>query len=256
MSLKVACPQSSTYSLRSVAPATQRDAISHRLMSSSAIGADIRSLDLRVDSCDWTLLKSHILDQCAMSDHEHAHRNTQASAVSPLELRVRALETVLTQKGYVDPKALDVLIDAYQTKIGPRNGAQVVARAWCDQNFAAGCSRMQPRRSPRWDSRDGRASTWWRSRTPQDVHNMVVCTLCSCYPWAVLGLAADLVQKRALSRTRREGSAWRAARIRRRIAAIGAHSHLGFDRRGALPRAAAAAGGNRTFERTRSCGPW
>src|SRR4029077_12188740 len=116
-------------------------------------------------------------------DHEHAH-----STLSPLELRVRALETVLTQKGYVDPAALDALIDTYQTKIGPRNGAQVVARAWYDPGFR------------RWlleDATAAIASLGFTGRqgehmvavenTPQ-VHNLVVCTLCSCYPWAVLGL--------------------------------------------------------------------
>jgi nitrile hydratase len=118
-------------------------------------------------------------------DHDHPHEH---SALSPLELRVRALETVLTQKGYVDSAALDVLIDAYQTRIGPRNGAQVVARAWCDVKFR------------RWlldDATAAIASLGFSGRqgehmiavenTPEQ-HNMVVCTLCSCYPWPILGL--------------------------------------------------------------------
>jgi nitrile hydratase len=105
-----------------------------------------------------------------------------------LEVRVRALETVLTQKGYIDPAALDALIDTYQTKIGPRNGAQVVARAWCDTEFR------------RWlldDATSAIASLGFSGRqgehmvavenTPEQ-HNLVVCTLCSCYPWPVLGL--------------------------------------------------------------------
>src|ERR1700688_1890183 len=74
-----------------------------------------------------------------MSEHEHhphePHSPHPQRALSPMELRVRALETLLTEKGYIDPAALDVLIDAYQTKIGPRNGARVVARAWCDAEF-------------------------------------------------------------------------------------------------------------------------
>jgi nitrile hydratase len=119
--------------------------------------------------------------------HDHAHDH-EPSALSPLELRVRALETVLTQKGYVDPAALDVLIDTYQTKIGPRNGARVVARAWCDTAFR------------RWLLEDATAaigSLGYSGRqgesmvalenTPAE-HNIVVCTLCSCYPWPVLGL--------------------------------------------------------------------
>src|SRR5580704_4764 len=118
-------------------------------------------------------------------DHDHDHEH---STLSPLELRVRALETVLTQKGYVDPAALDALIDTYQTKIGPRNGARVVARAWCDPAFR------------RWlleDATAAIASLGFSGRqgehmvavenTPQQ-HNLVVCTLCSCYPWPVLGL--------------------------------------------------------------------
>jgi nitrile hydratase len=120
-------------------------------------------------------------------DHDHAQEH-EHSTLSPMELRVRALETVLTQKGYVDPAALDALIDTYQTKIGPRNGAQVVARAWCDVNFR------------RWlleDATAAIASLGFSGRqgehmvavenTPQQ-HNIVVCTLCSCYPWPILGL--------------------------------------------------------------------
>jgi nitrile hydratase subunit alpha len=124
-----------------------------------------------------------------VSEHEHHHHEEHAQrAPSALEMRVRALEAQLTEKGYIDPAALDVLIDAYQTKIGPRNGAQVVARAWQDPEFR------------RWLLKDATvaiASLGFAGRqgehmvavenTP-DVHNMVVCTLCSCYPWAVLGL--------------------------------------------------------------------
>ena len=105
-----------------------------------------------------------------------------------MDLRVRALETVLGEKGYVDPAALDVLIDTYQTKVGPRNGARVVARAWCDPAYKA------------WLLRDGSAaiaSLGFQGRqgehmvvleNTRDQHHMVVCTLCSCYPWPVLGL--------------------------------------------------------------------
>jgi len=116
-------------------------------------------------------------------DHDHEH-----SELSPMELRVRALETVLGEKGYIDPAALDVLIDTYQTKVGPRNGARVVARAWRDPAYKA------------WLLRDGSAaiaSLGFQGRqgehmvvleNTRDQHHMVVCTLCSCYPWPVLGL--------------------------------------------------------------------
>ncbi|HWW30613.1 MAG TPA: nitrile hydratase subunit alpha [Steroidobacteraceae bacterium] len=118
-----------------------------------------------------------------MRHDEHEH-----DAISPLQLRVRALESVLIEKGYVDPAALDALIDAYQTKIGPRNGARVVARAWCDPQFR------------RWllaDATAAIASLGFSGRQGEhmvavensaDLHNLVVCTLCSCYPWSVLGL--------------------------------------------------------------------
>lgn len=116
-------------------------------------------------------------------DHHHDH-----SELSPMELRVRALESVLADKGYVDPAALDALIDTYQTKIGPRNGARVVARAWSDPAYKAWLLR---------DATAAIASLGYQGRqgehmvalenTPQQ-HHMVVCTLCSCYPWPVLGL--------------------------------------------------------------------
>ncbi|MEO7339052.1 MAG: nitrile hydratase subunit alpha [Caldimonas sp.] len=105
-----------------------------------------------------------------------------------MDLRVRALESVLTEKGYIDPAALDVLIDTYQTRIGPRNGARVVARAWSDPAYLEAL---------RDDASAAIASLGYGGRqgehmiavenTP-DVHNLVVCTLCSCYPWPVLGL--------------------------------------------------------------------
>jgi nitrile hydratase len=119
------------------------------------------------------------------SDHDHDH---EGSTLSALELRVRALETVLTQKGYVDPAALDVLIDTYQTKVGPRNGAQVVARAWCDVEFRRRLldDATAAINSMGFTGRQGEHMVAVEN-TPQ-THNMVVCTLCSCYPWPVLGL--------------------------------------------------------------------
>jgi nitrile hydratase len=120
-----------------------------------------------------------------MSAHQHDHDHSE---LSPMELRVRALETVLTEKGYVDPAALDVLIDTYQTKVGPRNGARVVARAWVDPAYRDWLLR---------DATAAIASLGYQGRQGEHIvalentreqHNMVVCTLCSCYPWPVLGL--------------------------------------------------------------------
>src|ERR1700691_5989830 len=121
-------------------------------------------------------------------EHQHGSLSPTGGSLSPTELRVRALETVLTQKGYVDPAALDDLIDTYQTKIGPRNGAQVVAHAWRDAEF---------RHRLLEDATAAIASLGFSGRqgehmvavenTPEQ-HNIVVCTLCSCYPWPTLGL--------------------------------------------------------------------
>jgi nitrile hydratase subunit alpha len=116
------------------------------------------------------------------------HDHDDHSELSPIALRVRALESLLVEKGYVDPAALDVLIETYETKIGPRNGAKVVAKAWTNPEFAAWLKS---------DATAAIASVGYTGRqgehmmavfnTP-DIHNMVVCTLCSCYPWPVLGL--------------------------------------------------------------------
>ena len=120
--------------------------------------------------------------------HEHPHDHDDHSELGEMDLRVRALETVLTEKGYIDPAALDVLIDTYQTQIGPRNGARVVAKAWSDPVYADWLQR---------DATAAIASLGYTGRqgehmvavfnTPEE-HHMVVCTLCSCYPWSVLGL--------------------------------------------------------------------
>jgi nitrile hydratase subunit alpha len=117
--------------------------------------------------------------------HHHDH---DGSAFSDVALRVRALESLLVEKGYVEPAALDAIIETYETKIGPRNGARVVARSWVDPDYR------------RWLGEDATAAIGalgYSGRqgehmvavenTP-DVHNLVVCTLCSCYPWPVLGL--------------------------------------------------------------------
>jgi nitrile hydratase len=117
--------------------------------------------------------------------HDH---DEEGSRLDPMAARVMALETILTEKGLVDPAALDAIVELYEREIGPRNGARVVARAWADPDFAA------------WLARDataaiaslgygGRQGEHMRAvfNTPAE-HNLVVCTLCSCYPLPVLGL--------------------------------------------------------------------
>ena len=118
--------------------------------------------------------------------HEHDHDHTEPP--SEVELRVKALESLLVDKGLVDPAAVDALVDVYETQVGPHNGAQVVARAWSDPAYKA------------WLLEDataaiasmgfvGRQSEHLRvAENSTEVHNVVVCTLCSCYPWGLLGL--------------------------------------------------------------------
>src|SRR3984957_18301426 len=123
-----------------------------------------------------------------MTDGHHDHGHAEHGHLNDVELRMRALRTVLAQKGYIDPAALDVLIETYETKIGPRNGARVVAKAWVDEAFR------------KWlltDATAAIASLGFAGRqgelmvaleNTESIHNLVVCTLCSCYPWPVLGL--------------------------------------------------------------------
>jgi nitrile hydratase subunit alpha len=122
-----------------------------------------------------------------LNHHDHRHHHDHGSELSEMQLRVRALETILTEKGYIDPKALDFIIDAYETKIGPHIGARIVAKAWTDPEF-------KRRLIADATAAVGELGIAGRSthliaveNTPQ-LHNMVVCTLCSCYPWDVLGL--------------------------------------------------------------------
>ena len=118
----------------------------------------------------------------------HDHDNEHGSELSDLQLRVRALETILTEKGYIDPATLDAVVDAYETKIGPHRGARVVAKAWADPEFkralladatgAITAAKMFERISDHLIAVANSAQQ----------HNVVVCTLCSCYPWDMLGL--------------------------------------------------------------------
>jgi nitrile hydratase len=124
-------------------------------------------------------------------DHHHNghdHYHDHGSELSEMQLRVRALESILVEKGYVDTASLDTLIETYEKKIGPRNGARVVAKAWSDPKFRQwllddGAAAVE---SLGFGGRGGNHLVALEN-TPT-VHNMVVCTLCSCYPWSVLGL--------------------------------------------------------------------
>lgn len=120
--------------------------------------------------------------------HDHDHDDPHSLLPPDPALRVKALETILTQKGLVDPEALDEIIDIYETKIGPKNGARVVAKAWSDPGFKAALleDAMPPLKALGYYGRQGEHMVVVEN-TPQ-VHNMVVCTLCSCYPWPLLGI--------------------------------------------------------------------
>ncbi len=121
-----------------------------------------------------------------MSEHDHDH--SHQAVPSDLTLRVKALESLLVEKGLVDRAALDALIDNYEHKVGPRNGARVVARAWADPAYkqrlltdaTAAIAELG------YGGAQGEHMVVVEN-TPQ-VHNVIVCTLCSCYPWSVLGL--------------------------------------------------------------------
>ena len=121
-------------------------------------------------------------------DHDEDYPHDHDAPLSGPALRVKALESLLVDKGLVDPRALDALIDTYEHKVGPRNGARVVARAWVDPDY---------RRRLLENASEAIAELGYYGRQGEDmvvventpaVHNMVVCTLCSCYPWPVLGL--------------------------------------------------------------------
>lgn len=119
-------------------------------------------------------------------DRHHSHDHTEPP--SDLELRVRSLESLMVEKGLVDPEALDALIDIYEHKVGPRNGAKVVAKAWADPEFKQWLL-DEPTAAIVSLGYTGRQGEHMKvvENTPK-VHNLVVCTLCSCYPWTVLGL--------------------------------------------------------------------
>jgi nitrile hydratase len=121
-------------------------------------------------------------------DHHHHHDGEGQDPPSEMTLRVKALESLLVEKGLVDPAALDAIIDTYEHKVGPRNGARVVARAWSDPEY---------KRRLLDDATAAIAELGYGGRQGEhmvvventaNVHNLVVCTLCSCYPWPVLGL--------------------------------------------------------------------
>jgi nitrile hydratase len=133
-------------------------------------------------------------------EHEHGHHHhhhddddvqehrEHGAPLTDVELRVRALESLLVDKGLVEPAALDALIDTYETKVGPRNGAKIVARAWVDPVYKRRLLEDGTAAVAEFGFMGRQSEKLVVVENTPDVHNVVVCTLCSCYPWAVLGL--------------------------------------------------------------------
>ncbi len=118
-------------------------------------------------------------------DHNHDHDHSE---LPEIELRIRALETLLTDKGYIDPPALDELIETYETRIGPKNGAMVVAKTWTDADYHARLMADATAAIAELGFTGRQGEHMVAVENTASTHNMVVCTLCSCYPWTVLGL--------------------------------------------------------------------
>jgi nitrile hydratase len=123
-----------------------------------------------------------------MPDDPHSHDHAHGSELSEMQLRVRALETILTEKGYVDPAALDQIVENVETRIGPHIGARIVARAWVDADFKRCLLEDATGAVTALAGFDPVAAHLIAVENTPQTHNIVVCTLCSCYPWSVLGL--------------------------------------------------------------------
>jgi nitrile hydratase subunit alpha len=124
-----------------------------------------------------------------MSNHPHDHNNPDHALLpSDPALRVKSLETLLVKKGLVDPAAVDAFIDAFQNEIGPRNGARVVAKAWCDPAYRQRLLADATSAIAELGFTGIQGEHMVAVENSDEVHNMVVCTLCSCYPWPVLGI--------------------------------------------------------------------
>jgi len=122
------------------------------------------------------------------SHDDHPHDHDHGQEMPETALRVKALESLLVEKGLVDPAALDAIVDAYENKIGPRNGARIVARAWTDADYKARLMKDATAAIAEFGYSGAQGEHMVVVENTPAVHNLVVCTLCSCYPWPVLGL--------------------------------------------------------------------
>ena len=133
-------------------------------------------------------MSDHDHDHGHVHDHEHDGPGPHGAPLTETQLRVKALESLLVDKGLVDPAALDALIDTYETRVGPRNGARVVARAWVDPAFKRRLLENAGAAIAEFGFMGRQGEDMLVLENTPKVHNLIVCTLCSCYPWPVLGL--------------------------------------------------------------------
>jgi nitrile hydratase len=131
---------------------------------------------------------SATVNNAEQSSNEPQDRHEHQTVPSDMTLRVKAIESLLIEKGLVDPAALDALVDTYENKVGPRNGAQVVARAWVDPVYKKRLLANAPKAIAEMGFLGTQGENMVVVENSPKVHNLVVCTLCSCYPWPVLGL--------------------------------------------------------------------
>ena len=122
------------------------------------------------------------------NNEEHSHHHNHSVLPEEPELRVKAIETLLIQKGLIDPDTLNELIDTYENKIGPKNGARVVAKAWVDVSYKERLLKNSTKAIEELSYTGRQGEHMVVVENTPETHNMVVCTLCSCYPWPVLGL--------------------------------------------------------------------
>ncbi|MGE4612511.1 MAG: nitrile hydratase subunit alpha [Paracoccaceae bacterium] len=140
--------------------------------------------------------------------HDHDHDHSHSLLPSDPELRVRALESILVNKGLVDPETLNTLIDTYENKIGPKNGARVVAKSWVDADFRNRLLENATKAIAELDYSGRQGEHMVAVENTPEQHNMVVCTLCSCYPWPILGIPpawykSDAYRSRAVREPRK-----------------------------------------------------
>ena len=184
-----------------------------------------------------------------MHDHDHDPITATRAAGLASELRARALEALLVERGLISTDAIDAVVEYYENDVGPQNGARVIARAWVDPAYRERLLRDGTAAIAELGYGGVEGDHMVVVENTPDVHNVIVCTLCSCYPWPVLGLPptwykSDAYRARVVAEPRARAARARARARRRRRAA-----RVGLERRDALPRAARAARGHRGPER-------